>query len=279
VAVTRTVLATVTVMFLALLWPARGISGPVFNRVMKNSSVRLGLPYNLVPQGFLDANGKWVGFEVDFGTELAKHMNLKLEKVKVSESTWGNMLRTGAIDAAICRIRHTRTLDADFDFSVAYFFDTTKILVLKGKVKRAEDLKGQKIAAVQGSSFEKAAMSLLRAAGDESAEQNVVSYPDKPSCFLALGQKAVAGWLDSGVILLEYAARNPGRFELIDASDVAEPLAVAIQQDDSAWRDLIDFAIQDMAADGSLKKIYDKWLGPKSPYAFPSPRVIEMWPE
>lgn len=278
-AVSRMVLATVPVMFLALLWPARGISGAVLDRAMKSSSVRLGLPYNVVPQGFLDPKGKWVGFEVDFGTDLAKHMNLKLEKVKVTESTWRNVLRTGGIDAAICRIRHTRTLEAEFDFSVPYFFDTRKILALKGKAKRAEDLKGQKIAAVQGSSFEKAAMSLLRAAGDELAEQNVVSHPDRPSCFLALGQKAVVGWLDSGVILLEYAARSPGAFELIEASEVAEPLAVAIQQNDSGWRDLINFAIQDMAADGSLKKICDKWFGPKSQYAFPCPGVIETWPE
>ena len=275
----RIVCAGVVAILAAGLTPNQGACGPTFDKVMKSASVRLGLPYNIVPQGFLDAHGHWTGFEVDFGTELAKHMNVKLEKVKVTEDTWPNMLRTGRIDAAICRVRHTRSLEAEFDFSVAYFFDTRKILVPKGTVKKAQDLKGQKLAAVQGTAFEKDAMRLLRAVGDESAEANVVSFPDRPSCFLALGQKKVAGWLDSGVILLEYASRNAGRFELISASDAVEPLAVALPQNDSAWRDQINFAIQDMAADGSLKRIYDKWFGPESRYPFPRSGMIETWPE
>ncbi|MEW6137418.1 MAG: transporter substrate-binding domain-containing protein [Thermodesulfobacteriota bacterium] len=262
-----------------LFSPDGGICGPTFDRVTKNGVVRLGLPYNIVPQGYLDPNGQWVGFEVDFGTELAKHMNLQLEKVQITESTWGPLLRSGRIDAAICRIRHTRALESEFDFSVAYFFDTKKVLVPKGTIKGVEDFKGQKVAAVQGTSFEKVAMNLLRASGDESAERNVVSHPDRPSCFLALGKKSVAGWLDSGVILLEYASRNPGKFDLIDASGVAEPIAVAVPQDDSAWRDLINFAIQDMAGDGSLQKVCDKWFGPDSAYSFPCTRAIETWPE
>lgn len=275
----RIVSVSVVAILVAVFVPGRGICGPASDRVMKSASVRLGLPYNIVPQGFLDSHGQWTGFEVDFGTELAKHMNVKLEKVKVTGSTWGNMLRTGRIDAAICRIRHARSLEAEFDFSVAYFFDTRKILVLKGTAKKAEDLKGQKLATVQGTGYEKTAMSLLRALGDESAEANVVSHPDRPSCFLALGQKKVAGWLDSGVILLEYASRNAGRFELIGVSEAAEPLAVALPQNDSAWRDQINFAIQDMAVDGSLQRIYDKWFGPESQYPFPRAGTIETWAE
>jgi polar amino acid transport system substrate-binding protein len=42
---------------------------------------------------------------------------------------------------------------------------------------------------------------------------------------------------------------------------------------------MINFAIQDMAADGTLTKIYDKWFGPHTEYPFPSKRTIEIWPE
>lgn len=274
----RYVRVAIALSTLALL-PSWGWCGPIFERVMKSGTVRLGLPYNLIPQGFLASGGEWTGFEVDLGTDLAKHMNLKLEKVKVTEQTWGPMLTRGRIDAALCRIRHTRSREREYDFSVAYFFDVQKILVRKGSFKDAKNLKGQKIAAVQGTPSEKAAMRLLREAGDELAEHNVVSYPDRPSCFMALGKDKVAGWIDSGVVLLEYGARNATRFELIDASDAVEALAVAVPQNDSAWRDLINFAIQDMAANGSLSKIYEKWFGPKTPYPFPRKQSVEIWPE
>jgi polar amino acid transport system substrate-binding protein len=246
---------------------------------MKSGTVRLGLPYNRVPQGFLKPTGEWVGFEVDLGTEIAKHMNLKLEVVKVNDKTWPTMLAEGRIDAALCRIRHTRSQEGEYDFSVPYFFDSLCALIPKGGFKTPSDLKGHKVAAVQGSSAEKTAMRLLKESGDDSSEKNVVSYPDRPSCFMALGREKVSAWVDSGLVLLEYASRSSGRFELMPASPAAEEIAAAVPQDDSAWRDLINFTIQDMAADGSLRKVYDQWFGPDTPYPFPSRRSIEIWSE
>jgi polar amino acid transport system substrate-binding protein len=275
----RNVLVTVVAMVILLITSSIAECGPVFDRVMKSGTVRLGVPYNRIPQGFLESSGEWVGFELDLASGLAKHMNLKLQTVKVNDQTWGPMLTRGRIDAALCRITHRRSLENAFDFSVPYFFDSLNILVLKGSFKSAGDLKGSKIAAVQGSPAEKAAMRLLKEAGDQAAEKNVVSFPDRPTCFMALGQGKVAGWVDSGMTLIEYSSRSPGRFQLISASDAVEEVAMALPQDDSAWRDLINFTIQDMAADGSLKKIYDRWFGPETPYAFPAKRSIDVWPE
>lgn len=269
----------VVALTIAVFIPASGQCGPVFDRVMKGGHVRLGVPYNLIPQGFLKSSGEWVGFEVDLATELAKHLDLKLDQVKVTEQTWGPMLARQQIDAALCRIRHTRSRESEFDLSVPYFFDAKQVLVRKGAFKNVQALKGQKLAALQGSSSEKLAMRILREAGDEAAEKNVVSYPDRPACFLAVGKDEVAGWIDSGMILLEYASRSPGRFEMLDTPGVVEAVAVAVPQNDSPWRDMINFAIQDMATDGTLTKIYDKWFGPNTEYPFPSKRSIEIWPE
>ena len=253
--------------------------GTTFDRVSKGNVLRVGVPYNLTPQGFLKPTGEWVGFEVDLAAELAAHMNLKLEKVKVNETTWRSMLSRGQIDAALCRIVHRRSLERDFDFSVPYFFDSSQIMIMKGTFKTAADFKGQKIASVQGSLFEKTAMRLLKQLGDESAEKNVVSFPDRPACFMSLGREKIAGWLDSGMILLEYCSKSPGRFELVSAGDSVDEIAVALPQDDSAWRDLINFTIQEIWADGSLRKIYDKWFGPDTSQPFPLKRSIDVWPE
>jgi polar amino acid transport system substrate-binding protein len=255
---------------IALLAQNHGNCGTVFDRVAGKGVVRFGLPYNRIPQGFMDKQGQWVGFEVDLAREMARHMNLKLDTVKVNDRTWAQMLSGGQIDAAMCRIRHTRSLEGEFDFSVPYFFDSRRILVRKGPFKTMADLKGRKIAAVQGSLSERRAMRAMKEAGDQASEKNVVSYPDRASCFMALGRDRVAGWMDAGLVLLEYASRSPGRFQIIKGTEPSEDVVVAVPQNDSAWRDLINFTIQDMADDGSLKKIYNKWFGPDTPYAFSS---------
>jgi polar amino acid transport system substrate-binding protein len=254
-------------------------AGPVYDRVTKSGVIRLGVPYNLVPQGFLNAQGEWVGFEVELAEQLAKHLNLRLETTRVNDKTWRSLLAKGMIDGSFCRIRHTRSVDREFDLSEAYFHDTHQILALKGVFRSVNDCKGQKIGVVQGKSSEKAAMKLLRNLGDEQAENNVVSYPDAGSCFMALSKSKVAGWMDSGLTLLEYASRHQGRFEMIEALDNPQGLAIALPSDDSAWRDLVNFALQDMALDGSLDKVFDRWFGLQTPYPFPRRRSLEIWPE
>ncbi|MFZ5868738.1 MAG: transporter substrate-binding domain-containing protein, partial [Thermodesulfobacteriota bacterium] len=271
--------ACMAVLTAVLLYCDQAVAGPVFDRVGKSGTVRFGVPYNRIPQGFLDPSGQLVGFEVDLAQEMARRIGRKLDMVKVGDRNWGPLLSEGKIDAAMCRVRHTRSLESAFDFSVPYFFDAPHILVVKGKFKNPTELKGQKIAAVQGTIGEREAMRILKQAGDEAAEKNVISYPDRPSCFMALGREKVAAWIDSGMILLEYLSKKTGRFELLRASDTVEGVAVALPQNDSAWRDLVNFTIQDMASDGTLKKIYQKWYGPDTPYAFPMMRDIEIWPD
>ncbi len=266
-------------IFVLLLFSAAAQAGPIYNRAVKGGLVKIGVPYNLAPQGYMTPKGEWVGFEVDFAEELAGHMNLKLQKVKINETNWKQLLAKGQIDAALHKISHSRRLENEVDFSEPYMFDSLCILANKGSLKSTADLKGQKIAVVQGSLAEKSAMKLLRAAGDDNAEKNVVSYPDRPSCFLAIGRDKVGAWLDSGLVVLEYVSKSPGKFELLSVSDSVTPIAVALPQEDSAWRDLINFTIQDMAADGSFKTIYDKWFGQDSAYNFPLRRPIEIWPE
>lgn len=266
-----------TTLYLSFV-PIASHSGPLYDRVTSTGVVRLGVPYNLVPQGFLQ-NGQWVGFEADIATELAKHLKVKPELVRVNDKTWRSLLRQGLLDGAFCRIRHTRSVEKEFDLSEAFFYDAQKVLVLKGGFRSAKDFKGQKLAAIQGTTSEKLAMNLLKSLKDEQAEANVVSCPDADSCFLTLTKSKVAGWIDWGLTLLEYAARNQGRFDLIDVSDTLHGIAMALPQDDSAWRDVLNFTLQDMATDGSLDKIYEKWFGPHSPYSFPKKRTMDIWPE
>ena len=108
------------------------LGGQVFDRVMKSGVIRFGVPYNRVPQGFLNSNGEWVGFEIDLAKEIARQIGRKADLVKVNERNWRSLLSTGRIDAALCRIRHRRSLESAFDLTVSYFFDYPCILAIRG---------------------------------------------------------------------------------------------------------------------------------------------------
>ncbi|HNQ86347.1 MAG TPA: transporter substrate-binding domain-containing protein [Deltaproteobacteria bacterium] len=265
------------------------IAGPVFagatyDKVAKSGVVRVGMMYNSIPAAYFNDKNEWVGFDVDIAEEVVRRIgasmgkDLKAERIKVNNKTRISFLTSDQIDMSVANMTHKRERDRTIDFSITYFFDGQKVLAKKGKFKALKDFKGKKLASMQGTTSEKNAMELLKKLGDPNATKNVISFQDEPSCFLALQQDKVAGWSTDSTILLGYAAKEPGKYELVGDFFSSEPYGIGVPQNDSDWRDAINFAIQDMWADGTYKKIYDKWYGPKTPYYFPLTEEIEMWP-
>jgi polar amino acid transport system substrate-binding protein len=259
-------------------------AGAIYDKIGKAGVVRVGMMYNSIPAAYFNENNEWVGFDVDIAEEVVKRIGvsmgkeLKAERVKVNNKTRISFLTSDQIDMSVANMTHKRERDKTIDFSITYFFDGQKILAKKGKFKGLKDFKGKKLASQQGTTSEKNAMELLKKLGDPNYMKNVISFQDEPSCFLALQQGKVAGWTTDSTILLGYAAKEPGKYELVGDFFSSEPYGIGVPQGDSDWRDAINFALQDMWADGTYKKIYDKWYGPKTPYYFPLTEEIEMWP-
>ncbi|MBN1829345.1 MAG: transporter substrate-binding domain-containing protein [Deltaproteobacteria bacterium] len=269
---------------LALILPGTALAGPTYDRVMKEGVVRAGLMYNSIPAAYFNEKNEWVGFDVDIATEVVKRVgqqlskNLTIEKVKVNNKTRISFLTSGRIDMSTANMTHKRERDKTIDFSITYFYDGQKILAKKGKYSKHQDFVGKRIASMQGTTSEKNIVNLLKQMGDPNAEKNVISFQDEPSAFLALQQGKVEGWSTDSTILIGYAAKEPGKYELVGDFFSDEPYGIGLPQDDSNWRDAINFAIQDMWLDGTYMKIYNKWYGPDTPYAFPMTSKIETWP-
>jgi polar amino acid transport system substrate-binding protein len=263
---------------LVLLWSQAVMAGPTYDRVMKSKVIRAGIMTDSIPGAYYNEKKEWVGMDVDIAEEIAKRLDCKLDRVPVSNKTRVAFVQQGRIDMSVANMTHKRERDKSIDFSITYFFDGQKILAPKGKFKTHKDFVGQKIATMQGTTSEINVRNLLKELGDPNYATNVISFQKESECFQALRMGRVAGWSTDSTILLGYAAQAPGEFELVGDFFSDEPYGIGLPEDDSKWRDAVNFAIQDMWADGTYKKIYDKWYGPNTPYYFPLTEKIEMWP-
>ncbi|MCA1742342.1 MAG: transporter substrate-binding domain-containing protein [Desulfonatronovibrio sp.] len=253
-------------------------AGPTYDQVMEEGVVRVGVMTDSIPGAFYNDNNEWVGFDVDIAEEVAKRLGVGIERVAVTNRTRITFVQQGRIDMSVANMTHTRERDKVIDFSITYFFDGQKILAPAGKFTNPSDFVGKKIATMQGTTSEINIKNLLQELGDPNYEQNVISFQKESEAFQALKLGRVAGWSTDSTILLGYAAQEPGEWELVGDFISNEPYGIGTPQDDSAWRDAINFALQDMWNDGTYMDIYDKWYGPDTPYYFPMTRQIEVWP-
>lgn len=254
------------------------LAGPAFDNVMKDKKIRVGLMTDSIPGGFYNEKGEWGGFDYDIATEIAKRMGVEIERVQVNNKTRIAYVQQGRVDISVSNMTHTRERDKSVDFSLTYFFDGQKILAKKGQFKSVKDMVGKKIATMQGTTSEVNVRRALKEAGDPDADKNVISFQKESECFQALQMGRVAGWSTDASILVGYSAKEPGKFELVGNFLAEEPYGIAMPQDDSALRDAVNAALQDMWKDGTYKNIYNKWYGPGTAFEMPLAGQIEMWP-
>ena len=249
--------------------------GSLLDAVKARGVVRAGLRYENPPHGFIDRDGNWVGFDVDIAGEIARRLSVRLEKVRVTGTSRIPLLISGKIDFAAATMTHKRARDEAIDFTITYFFDGQKIMARKGEFKELKDFVGHSISTVQGTTSEKNVRELLKRLGDP--EPKILSFQGHPQAFLALKQGKVDGYTTDSTIMLGVAKGDPD-VELVGEFFSDEPYGIGVRENDSDWRDALNFLLQDMWRDGTYMKIYNTWLGPDTDFPFPLEDELEDWP-
>jgi len=246
------------------------------DKVKAAGLVRVGIRFDNPPLSYIDSGGNWVGFDVDLANDLAKRLGLKIEQVKVDETTRISFLQEGKIDMAVASMNHTRSREDAVDFSITYFWDSQTFMVRKDSgIAKLEDLFGKKVALNAGSSAVDAWKKFVAEHGRPATE--IVEFTDKVAAVQALRDGAVDGYAEDGITLLALAAGDPNLVLLPGGINPVQ-FGIGLPVNDSAWRDAVNYALQEMWKDGAYATIYDKWLGPNADVQLPLGGQMEIWP-
>ncbi len=220
------------------------------------------------PMNYKDENGEWTGFETEFARAVAEKLGMTAEFQLVE---WGNKyveLDSGAIDC-IWNGFTSNVADEDgiqrsdkVDFSHAYMINQQCIVVRKENLDQyqtQDDLKGKLGSAEAGSAGESFAKEAI---GDDS------KYVPKTAQMETLTE-LMAGTVDFSVmdILLAKQVVGSGDYEslaIVDAIELPSEVYSIGFKKGSDLTEKVNGAMEEMAADGSLQKLADKYgLGSK----------------
>jgi len=215
------------------------------------------------PFTFKTADGKPTGFDVDIANALCEKMKRKCVFV---EQVWDSMipgLQAKKYDVIISSMSITEDRVKVVDFSDKYYNTPSKV-VLKKDVKYTgpASIKGKKIGVLKGSTQEKYAMGELKPAG-----VNVVPYEAQDQVYLDIK----SGRLDGTVAdILEVGGGFLSKPEGKDYAEMGEPLfipkyfgsgvGVAMRKGQKELKASVNDAIKAIRADGTYKKLNDKYF-------------------
>jgi polar amino acid transport system substrate-binding protein len=128
--------------------------------------------------------------------------------------------------------------------------------------KKLTDFTGQKISAADGST---SAQSIPISIKDGQA----VTFHDTSSAFLALEQNKVKGFVTNQMTATKIAKQvdgTDGAVAIAAEPMLIEPIAVGLRQNEPGMLGAVNKALASMEQSGEMSTIFNKWLGPKTPY-------------
>lgn len=237
---------------------AHAQAGSTLDEVKKRGTVRVGVRTEVPGFGIVDDSGKTVGFDIDIAGEIATRLGVKIELVPVTAATRVPLLQQGRIDMIVATLTHYRKRDEVIDFSIGYFWTGQKLMVKKtSSIKTLADMAGKRAGTTVGAGV----VENLKKAQPKATTQTFEGYPE---AFLAMQRGLVDAVVADVIILagLRANAPNPADYVIVGESLGGGDYGVGMRENDSKWRDAINFALQDIWRDGTWDKIYGRWIGP-----------------
>ncbi|MBG9942541.1 amino acid ABC transporter substrate-binding protein [Brevibacillus formosus] len=227
----------------------------LLEKVKANGKILIGTEGTYAPFTFHDQSGKLTGYDVEVVTEVAKRIGV--EPV-FQETQWDAMfagLDSKRFDVVANQVGIRPDRQEKYDFSNPYTVSTAVLVTHKDNttVKGFEDIKGLKAAQTLTSN-------LTDIAKKNGAE--IVGVEGFNQAIDLLVSKRVDITINDGISLLDFMKQKPDVPIKIIAKDpnVAKN-GFLFRKGSTELVDAFNKALDDMAKDGTLAKISEKWFG------------------
>jgi polar amino acid transport system substrate-binding protein len=213
------------------------------------------LPY---PPFQSEIDGKVQGFDVSLIDLVAKDLGVKQDIVDQPFENFktGGSLNAGQCDLAAAGMTITEERKKNVDFSDPYFNATQAVLVdKKSGIGSFAELKGKKLGAQAQTTGEDYAKSKgLDPVSFESSDAVLNGLRTGQVQAVIIDYPVVQGWLKDKA--------NADAFKVVDNLSTGEQYGFTVKKGNTKLLAAINKAIADAKADGTYKKLYERWIGP-----------------
>lgn len=217
----------------------------------------VGFDAEFPPYGFMGDDGEYTGFDLELAAEVAKRNSWTLVKQPIDWDAKDAELSSGTIDC----IWNGFTLNGredQYTWTEPYI-DNSQVFVVPedGGISTLEDLAGKSVGVQKDSS------ALAALEGDQAALAasfgEMTQYADYNTAFMDLEQGAIdAVAIDIGVANYQIDKRSGG-FRILDERLSTEQYAVGFKLGNEELRDKVQTTLNEMAADGTVAAIAEKY--------------------
>lgn len=218
----------------------------------------VGFDQDFPPMGFVGDDGEYTGFDLELAAEVAERLGMEFIPQPIAWDAKDMELESGTIDCIWNGFTITGRED-DYTWSEPYM-DNSQVFVVAGDsgISTLGDLAG-KIVEVQTDSSAEAALKEDEALTGTFGQ--LLTVADYNTAFMDLEQGAVDAIAMDVIVAGYQIEQRDADFVMLEETLASEEYGVGFKKGNEELRDQVQETLEEMAADGTLKEISEKWFG------------------
>lgn len=226
-------------------------------RIKESGVLTVAMEGTWAPWTYHDENDVLTGYDVDVASAIAQKLGVKASFI---EGEWDGLfagLDAGRYDIVANGVDITEERSQKYSFTTPYAYNKTAVIVSSDRddITSFNDLKDKKTANTISSTYAQVA---------ESYGASVTGVDDLNQTFQLLLTGRIDATLNSEMTYYDYMKAHPEtKIKIACLSDDATHVAIPVKKgsDDESLLAAINKAIEELKADGTLKKLSEKYFG------------------
>lgn len=254
----KKLLACLLMLLLLVSGIALAAEDDSLNYVTDKGTLIVGFDPGFPPMGFADADGNYVGFDLDVAAAVCETLGVDLVLQPIDWDAKELELSSKNIDCIWNGFTMTEERKEALTFSDPYMANE-QVLVVKAdsEVQTLADLAGSSLGVQAASS----AVDALDAAEDFKASLGEVSEYDMNTVLLMdLNKGGVDVALLDIIVAGYYMSTEDVDFRILEEALAPEEFGVGFRKEDVALADAVNGALLELAGNGKLAEISTKWF-------------------
>ncbi len=217
--------------------------GTIAARVRERGQLVCGVHTELLGFGYLDENGRNIGFDIDLCRAVAAAVlgdPEAIEAVPITAADRGPVLQTGEVDLVARNMTLTSKREAEWGtFTWIMFYDGQGFLVgADSGIQSVEDMDGATVCVTTGTTTER---NLATTFADAGVTYEAVTFEETSAVYGAYeeGRCDVATSDKSQLAAVRAGFANPDDHIILDITVSKEPLTPAVPAGDEQWTDIV----------------------------------------
>ena len=233
-------------------------AGSTMAAIQERGRLIVGVDQNTFMFGYRDpASGQLEGFDIDLAREIARRIfgdpdRIELQVVEAGQRESALAVRPGRSGGPDL-LDHLRTQDRTSTSPPHTSTRNQKILARKDSgIRSAADLSGKRVCSVSGTTS-------LKRVFDLNPRPTLIGVTSWTDCLLMLQQGQVDAVSTDDVVLKGLARQDPD-VDVVGESMGIEPYGVGVKLHNDDLVRFVNGALEDIRADGTWERLYDRWL-------------------